>query len=224
VDEWGPYDWQSPKLWPAGRSDETPLRLRVLGPEGTWRLDEVRGAKVSATSGSIPGELTLTAAPGNAVDMSVRLRDNRGRGFGYERFFLPMLWSVRFHDFGHDPKLPDNPEAFGRLLAGQPVSLTRVQRLQFLSSRALADDVPVNHVAIAASADVEVPAGAYDLQVISDDGVRVWVDDRQVIDRWEAHESAVDRAPITRGKHKLRVEYYELIGFAELRVDVVRRR
>jgi nitrous oxidase accessory protein NosD len=224
VDEWGPYDWQSPKLWPAGRSDETPLRLRVLGPEGTWRLDEVRGAKSSATSGSIPGELVLSPAPGNAVDMSVSLRDNRGRGFGYERFFLPMLWSVRFYDFSHDPKLPENPEAFGRLLAGQPASLTRVQRLQLLSSRALAADVPVNHVAIAASADVEVPAGAYDLQVISDDGVRVWVDDRLVIERWEAHESAVDRAPITRGKHQLRVEYYELTGFAELRVDVVRRR
>ena len=224
VDEWGPYDWQSPKLWPAGRSDETPLRLRVLGPEGTWRLDEVRGAKPSATSGSIPGELILTPAPGDAVDMSLRLRDNRGRAFGYERFFLPMLWSVRFHDFSHDPKLPEDPEAFGGLLAAEPASLTRVQRLQFLSSRAIADGVPINHVAVAASADVEVPAGAYDLQVISDDGVRVWVDDRLVIDRWAAHESAVDQAPITRGKHKVRVEYYELTGFAELRVDVVKRR
>jgi nitrous oxidase accessory protein NosD len=224
VDEWGPYDWQSPKLWPAGRSDETPLRLRVLGPEGTWRLDEVRGAKPSATSGSIPGELILTPAPGNAVDMSVSLRDNRGRAFGFERFFLPMLWSVRFHDFSHDPKLPEDPEAFGRLLATEPASLTRVQRLQFLSSRAIADGVPINHVAVAASADVEVPAGAYNLQVISDDGVRVWVDDRLVIDRWAAHESAVERAPITRGKHKVRVEYYELTGFAELRVDVVKRR
>ncbi len=27
VDEWGPYDWKSPKLWPAGRSDENPLTL-----------------------------------------------------------------------------------------------------------------------------------------------------------------------------------------------------
>ena len=74
------------------------------------------------------------------------------------------------------------------------------------------------------SADVEVPAGAFDLQVISDDGVRVWVDDRLTIDHWTPHESAVDRAPILRGRHKLRVEYYELTGFAELRVDVVKRR
>ena len=30
-------------------------------------------------------------------------------------------------------------------------------------------------------------------------------------------------APIARGKHKLRVEYYDLVGYAELRVEVVKR-
>jgi hypothetical protein len=224
VDEWGPYDWESPKLWPAGRSDETPLRLRVLGPAGTWKLDQVRGATLSATAGSVPGELEVTPAAGAVVDFSIRLRDNRGAAFGYERFFLPINWAVRFHDFTSNPKLPEDAEAFGRLLAEPPASLARPQRLQYLTSRALADGLPINHVALAASADVGIPAGAYELQVISDDGVRVWVDDRLVIDRWAAHESAVDRAPIARGQHKLRVEYYELTGFAELRVDVVKRR
>src|SRR5690606_21314692 len=38
VGAWGPYDWRSPKLWPKGRSDATPLVLRVLGPEGRWRV------------------------------------------------------------------------------------------------------------------------------------------------------------------------------------------
>ena len=123
-----------------------------------------------------------------------------------------------------DPKLPENPEAFGRLLAGPPASLGRTERLQYLTSGPLAEGLPPNHVALSATAEVDVPSGAYDLQVISDEGVRVWVDDRLVVDRWAPHESIVDRAPITRGKHKLRVEYYDLAGFAELKVDVVRRR
>ena len=46
VDEWGPYDWKSPKLWPEGRSDATPLKLRVLGPAGEWKVQSVRGATV----------------------------------------------------------------------------------------------------------------------------------------------------------------------------------
>jgi nitrous oxidase accessory protein NosD len=223
VDEWGPYDWQSPKLWPVGRSDGSPLTLRVLGPAGTWTLDQVRGATLSATDGSIPGELVVTPVPGRLVDFSVRLRDGQGRAFNYERFFLPLNWSVRFHDFSAAPRLPENPEAFGRFLAEPPASLGRTERLHYLTSRALAEGLPNNHVALSATTEVDVPAGAYNLQVISDEGVRVWVDDRLVVDRWAPHESAVDRAPIARGRHKLRVEYYELSGFAELRVDVVKR-
>src|SRR6266704_4911087 len=37
VDEWGPYDWQSPKLWPVDSTRAVPLRLAVLGAPGTGR-------------------------------------------------------------------------------------------------------------------------------------------------------------------------------------------
>jgi PA14 domain len=103
-------------------------------------------------------------------------------------------------------------------------TIARTTRLDYLSSRALVEGLPINYVALSAVGDVEVPSGDHELLVISDEGVRVWVDDRLVIDRWAAHESAIDRAPIARGKHTLRVEYYELTGFAELRVDVIKRR
>src|ERR1700694_4650738 len=34
VDEWGPYDYRSPKLWPVDSARGVPLRLRTLGPSG----------------------------------------------------------------------------------------------------------------------------------------------------------------------------------------------
>ena len=44
VDEWGPYDWRYPQLWPARVADSAwtgaPLALRVLGPPGRWRVVE----------------------------------------------------------------------------------------------------------------------------------------------------------------------------------------
>ncbi|HET7374128.1 MAG TPA: right-handed parallel beta-helix repeat-containing protein, partial [Gemmatimonadaceae bacterium] len=43
VTEWGPYDWQSPLLWPVDSSRRTPLPLRVLGPAGRWRVVGRRG-------------------------------------------------------------------------------------------------------------------------------------------------------------------------------------
>ena len=37
-----------------------------------------------------------------------------------------------------------------------------------------------------------IAGGDYTIQVISDDGARVWVDGRLVLDAWEPHESKVD--------------------------------
>jgi hypothetical protein len=52
--------------------------------------------------------------------------------------------------------------------------------------------------------------------------IRVWVDDRLVSDNWTPHESTVDTAPIAPGRHELRVEYYQVAGWTELRVEIVR--
>jgi len=43
VDEWGPYNWESPKLWPVDSTRAVPMRLVTLGPSGQWRLVSLRG-------------------------------------------------------------------------------------------------------------------------------------------------------------------------------------
>jgi hypothetical protein len=42
------------------------------------------------------------------------------------------------------------------------------------------------------------------------------------IDNWKPHESEVDYAPITPGRHDIRVEYAQVGGWTELRLDIVR--
>jgi hypothetical protein len=49
------------------------------------------------------------------------------------------------------------------------------------------------------------------------------VDDRLVIDRWPAHESEIDRAMLPGGRHRLRIEYYQVGGWVELRAEVRKR-
>ena len=118
---------------------------------------------------------------------------------------MPISWRVLFHEFTRNPKLPESPDQFGQLLA-QPTEITaRLRRLDYLTGQALAAGLPNNYVALSGEGEVDVPPGDHELFVISDEGVRIWVDDRLVIDNWTAHESAIDRAPIARGKHKLRV-------------------
>jgi parallel beta-helix repeat protein len=238
VDEWGPYDWKSPKLWPAGRSDAVPLTLRVLGPAGEWKLESVRGAAVTPAAGQVPAVITVVPSGQGTIDFDVRL-SYRGarvvgpRGqvvpagaayiFGYARFFVPADWSVRYFTFDAQTKPDGHPDVFASVLAGAPVKTERRDRLDFMSGGALADGVPADRVAIAAEAVIDLPPGEYTIRTISDDGVRVWMDDERIIDRWTPHESAIDTAPISGGRRRFKVQYYELGGFAELRFEILRR-
>jgi hypothetical protein len=238
VDEWGPYDWKSPKLWPDGRSDASPLKLRVLGPAGEWRVASARGATVEPASGRVPGLVTVTPSGGNAIDFDVKLAYTGGavigpRGdtgpagvpyiFGYSRFFVPVDWTVRYFTFDEAARPDSNGDAFARLLAAAPVRTERRDRLDYESGGAIAEGLPRDRVAVLAEGEVDLPPGQYTVRTISDDGIRVWMDDDRIIDHWAPHESAIDTAPVTGGKRRFKVAYYEIGGFAELRFEILRR-
>jgi hypothetical protein len=64
--------------------------------------------------------------------------------------------------------------------------------------------------------------GDYTLRTLSDDAVRVWVDEALVIDQWTPHETAPAYAALRGGTHRLRVQYVQVSGWVELRVDILR--
>ena len=82
--------------------------------------------------------------------------------------------------------------------------------------------LPQSHWSLKATGTVTLEPGTYSLRTISDDAVRVWIDGALAIDDWTPHESQVDYAPLSAGTHELRVEYRQLDGWVELRVDVIR--
>ena len=206
VDEWGPYDWKSPKLWPAGRSDETPLTLRVLGPPGRVdgderaRRDGVADSRASCCARSIVTPATTRRSisrvtldyRGGEVDLSPRRaqrrRDSPTRS-ATRRFFAPIDWTINFFEYGDGTDPVKQPAAFAKLTAGAPLKTLSANRLDYISGRALEDGVPRDRVALVAQGKTTLPPGTYMLQVISDDGVRVWMDDAVIIDEWTPHES-----------------------------------
>jgi len=205
VDEWGPYDWRTPKLWPlAGDSTRAvPLRLAVLGPAGTWRVGSRRGiAALSRISGRIGDTVAVTPAPDSLGDWELTL-ESRGQQFSYERFEPPIDWTVRFSS------------------DTVPRHLPRLDLMWYRPSRAFST-LPQAHWSLQATGTVDLAPGTYSLRTISDDAVRVWVDGNMVIDAWTPHESRVDYAPLAAGRHELRVEYLQVDGWVELRVEIVR--
>lgn len=61
----------------------------------------------------------------------------------------------------------------------------------------------------------------YRFSVVADDGVRVWVDDVLVIDDWRVgpKRTAVADVSLARGIHKVRVEYFESTGNAQVGIN-----
>ena len=76
------------------------------------------------------------------------------------------------------------------MLAGTPLKTDRRDRLDYMSGGAIAEGLPRDRVALVAEAEIDLPPGDYTLRTISDDGIRVWMDDERIIDRWTPHESA----------------------------------
>lgn len=73
VDEWGPYDFLRPVLWPRGGNGDS-RRFEILGPAGKWRVISVSGvSSLSSKTGAVPGELDVRLAPGKPEKFTLTL-------------------------------------------------------------------------------------------------------------------------------------------------------
>lgn len=234
VTEWGPYDYRRPVIWPDVAADSTGMTLRLLGPPGEWSDVQAQGATAERAE---PAQIKLTPAPGQMTDITLRATwigradaiDEFGRVLPagqpvvveYRRFAAPIDWSVKFFVYDDASEPRSQPEAFAKLIAGEPVATATTQRLDYRSGGPFVEGVPGDKFAVVAEGSLEAPAAEYGLEITSDDGVRVWLDDKLILEDWTHHVPKTDAVKVSLGgKHKLRVEYFEIDGYAALKVEV----
>jgi len=81
-------------------------------------------------------------------------------------------------------------------------------------------ELPSDNFSVRWVRDEWFAGGTYRFKILSDDGVRLWVGDRLVVDEWRdrwATPLILDRY-IPAGTHRVRVEYYEHVGDAIISV------
>jgi hypothetical protein len=208
----------------------------VLGPRGRWVLASIRGATAAAKAGLVPGELVLTPAD-PAIDFHVELdyvgeRVVTPRGevipagrpyrISYELFEPAIDWTVNFWKFDAASDPLKQPKGFAALLKTPPARTEQLTRLAYANARAFGPDYSAQ-TAVTATGSVTLPPGVYDLVVTSDDGIRVWLDGKLVLEDWTIHGPKDDRVPIDGGSHQLRLEYFQNTGAAALQVRIVKR-
>lgn len=240
VNEWGPYDFKSPILWPREERWEDGrrvVRFEVLGPFGRWRVRQLRGLTLSAQSGQVPGFVEARFAESGGPDLRVdleyrgrRVTDHRGVTFaagslvpfGWREFRVPIRWNVRFWPYDKESEDPrTQSEAFAAVLQRPAAFTENRSELNYDFWAEPYPNGPRDHFASVAEGSFSVPTGEYELEVSADDGVRLFVDDQLVVDEWKFSPPVTHTRRLRLGgRHRVRIEHFELDGFAQLKFNI----
>ena len=210
------------------------LHFDVYGPNGTWRLDSIAGCMLfSRNSGSIPDSFKVKCQSSQRyIGLSFRgekiitqfgdtIEANTPYHFGFSETALAAKWNVSFFEYDSLSDPLEFPLAFKKLLDGIPNKTFNTNQLAYRWWNKPDTDIPADRFAVKATASIHLPSGDYSLQAESDDGIRVWLDDVMILERWDIHTPQIDEVKFSaiEGTHTLKVEYFEAGGLAVL--DVV---
>ncbi|MBN1263844.1 MAG: cadherin-like domain-containing protein [Anaerolineales bacterium] len=208
----------------------------------TWN-DDYDLVFTSGTSMGSPTALSIgaTVKPGETIDVGVRLTlpSQEGTYIGN--------WKLRADDhsifgFGDDGSATiwtrvvvqdeppedvwrgsyfDNPD-----LNGSPALVREDEKINFdWGSGSPASSVPSNRFSVRWERRMNLSESEYRIRVVADDGVRLYVDDQLVLDRWEKGTAREFTLVLwlDKGEHEFRMEYFEYDGKAEVEFKMTRR-
>lgn len=226
MEEWGPYDFRRPIV----RIDTMAgnlYSLVLIGPSGNWKISNMVGVKsTSVQKGVIPGTLALERDPkSDAVRVefefsgpqSVRnvfgefIPPGKPYKFEFQRFEKKLDWNLQFFNRAAGDSL-----TFTNPLAASDAAL-KTDNLYFAWWGSPAKGVQEDRFLTRAETKFSIAPGEYVFELSSDDGVRLYLDDKLLIDNWDIHEPETDEVRVQLGgNHSLRIEHFDAGGFATL--------
>lgn len=239
--EWGPYNFMYPSVW-LREADADRYVFLLLGPQGNWKLTGGEGAvQVNPKTGSFPATVTVRRDQ-DVRDLSLQFEfigeqvitergDTLRRGtpvpFSFSEFNFSPTWWVRFYEFDSTTSAQGSYPVFQTLRERKAGFEMETDSLAFVWWDSPGGGINPDRFATFAETTFDVPPGDYRLILTSDDGARLYLDNRLLIDHWEAHSPEVDvREVKLSGRHTLKVEHYEIGGLAtlELQIEPLRQR
>lgn len=129
----------------------------------------------------------------------------------------PLFLLIAFHLIFH---ISGSIHREGQGLIGQYHQGTDFTKLLFrriddridFDSRSFPKDAPRDDFSVRWTGQVLAPSeGTYTFALWSDDGVRLWIDDRLLIDDWRVHDKTLNKnkVQLSKGWHPLRLDYFQ---------------
>lgn len=137
--------------------------------------------------------------------------------------YFDNLFDARISVWWEEVAHPSYPEWKGmywdnRYLSGDPVLLRNDTDLDFdWDKGAPAEGLPNDDFSARWTQDVGFDPGVYRFYLRADDGVRLYIDGKRVLDEWHDSRSQTYQVDARlSGEHELKVEFYEHGGDARL--------
>lgn len=247
ITEWGPYDFRSPVIWNTNPTDTGDvMKFEILGPKGKWKIKSYSGVdNFSSLSGGFPSTITAQKIKSERTDIKIELvyngqaittafgeaiKSGKSYPFHFKKFFQPMDWNISWYGFDSVTNPITHHYLFPPNTKPEPFRTEKAEKLDYAWWGGLkaVDGRQYNQFITVADARTNVPEGKYELGVTWDDAVRVYVDDKLLIDQWDPSLYNFDTAPHKTvqvkmgGNHHFRVEHVELGGFSTLSLKLKR--
>jgi len=240
--EWGPYSFHYPIAW-RNKTDTTgKIYFDMFGPAGTWKIISIKGvSNPSALSGIFPGQLTAqkdTAALTN-IDIEleykgglitspfgIKNKADKPYRFHYMEFAIPYQWQTNWFTFDTTNDPLKNPAQFTKLLAGTPVKTTKGKDLGLVFGQGFGKNISRTKIATVSTTDINVPEGTYKLGISASEMVKVYVDDKLIIENRDPSKLIYDAdyhrdATLSlNGRHTIRVEQAQYSDYGMLNIDI----
>lgn len=233
INDWGPYNFNYPTIFLQKIKNNNYFFSFFGQGGGRWVLLNNPGFNsfTGLKGGGFPDWLSMEKLP-NATDLLLEFEytgpaftDQFGNlhpadvpyRFTFRRFEKKLDWQLRWYNYDEATDPLTHYTDFKKLKTTLPQATKNTNDLYFAWWAKPAEGVAEDKFATFAEAEFEMEPGEYAIELTSDDGVKLFLDSKLLIDRWNIHEPATDEVRVRLGgKHKLEVEHFDGGGFATL--------
>lgn len=235
--EWGPWDHESPLVRRSrDGAGEVAYDLFKLSPQVdvTVSGDGVTPHVVKPTKDAPDGSVAIKAGEPGVYPYELVVSDA-----GFHQVVRGVLvsasWDATFFAWNKDTDPREKLDAWRALAASAEAKKATLDNLTLKFAMGgpgtlpgvkekLGAGAPGNdHFGMVAASKLRVPKGTWKITTTSDDGVRVLVDGKPVIENWTWHAPTKDEGTFTvdkDGEVAVGVEYFEIDGYSTLELDI----
>ena len=236
--EWGPWDHATPLVRLLKSSGGTNVYEALKLPEAKLSVEAV-GTEVEAVVG--PGQaksdartITVSARQPGLHPYRLRVMSD-GKPVANEiGTLLAAQWQTAFFKWPTNTDPRQHLEAYRKLAVGPTAVSDLLDELSLkygmrgpselaLSQKVTEAKLGRDHFGMLARTRLPLPAGTWEITTQSDDGVRVTVDGKPVIENWTWHGPTRDTGPFTTETARtveIVVEHFQIDGYAVLEFSI----